>query len=95
MLLGSTIEGLPGDAPKAGVAAGLAEAPKPKLGPEDVLAPKLKPELCTKQKPGSGMTVQQLTKVLICKTKVLMGEDCVVTCAREDGVPNENAMRCC
>lgn len=58
----ATVEGLPGDTPKAGVAAGLAEAPKPK--PEDVLAPKLKPVLCTKQKPGSGMTVHQLTKVV-------------------------------
>lgn len=66
---GATIKGLPGDMPKAGVAVGLAEAPKPKLGPEDVLAPKLKPELCIKQKPESGVTVHHLTKVLICKNK--------------------------
>ncbi len=69
--LGATLEGLPGDMPKAGVAAGLAEAPKPKLGPEDVLAPKLKPELCIQQKPESGVTVHQLTNVLICKNRAL------------------------
>ena len=32
--------------PNAGVAAELAEPPKPKLGPEEVLAPKLNPVLC-------------------------------------------------
>ena len=89
------IKGLPGDMPKAGVAAGLAEAPKPKPGPEDVLAPKLKPELCIKQNPESGVTVHQLTMVLICKTKISKWEDYVVTCALEDGVPNANAMRFC
>ena len=68
---GATVEGLPGDMPKAGVAAGLADAPKPKLGPKDVLAPKLKPELCIKQRPESDVTVHQLTKVLICKNKGL------------------------
>ena len=93
MSLSTTIEGLPGDMPKAGVVAGLAEAPKPKLGPEDVLAPNPKPELCTKQRPGSGVKVHQLTKVLTCKNVVW--EDYVVTCALEDGVPNANAMRFC
>ena len=41
---------LPGDAPKAGVAAELAEPPKPKPGPEEVLAPKLNPVLCSRQR---------------------------------------------
>lgn len=33
--------------PNAGAAAELAEPPKPKLGPEEVLAPKLNPVLCS------------------------------------------------
>lgn len=39
----------PGVAPNAGAAAELAEPPKPKLGPEDVLAPKLNPVLCAEE----------------------------------------------
>lgn len=52
LLLNTVAETLPGLAPKAGV----AEPPKPKLDPEDVLAPKLKPELYSKQKPTLDVT---------------------------------------